>query len=439
MKRILYFSFAIIFLALSFFPYILPNNAEAQGTQVVYVVPVEQSIERGLESFLNRAFDEAEKAAADMIILEIDTLGGDVDAAIGIGELIKESEIPIVAYIKNEAISAGSYIALNTDKIYMKPESHIGAAAVRTYSGDEVDPKITSLWASHMESAAEAHGRNPEIASGMVDPNVEIPGLSERGQLITLDSNKAVQYGMADGIINTREELLLELGMEDAYIEEVKLSPAEKLARAVTNPYVVPILLTIGLAGLLIELFAPGFGIPGITGLIAFGLYFFGHYFAGFAGNEALILFLLGFILMVAELFVPSFGILGVTGIISLGLGISLAAYDTSYGLFSLGTAIIINIILFIILVKYFGHRGVWNKFILKDEQKKETGYVSHNKDKNLLGKTGKTLTKLRPAGVAIIDGHRYDVVSEGTLIDYDKNIEVIMIEGTRIVVREID
>lgn len=438
MKRILHLSFVFLLVLLTFFPFIFPNNVEAQGTQVVYVVPVEQNIERGLESFLNRAFTEAENAAADMIILEIDTLGGEIDAALGIGELIMKEEIPVVAYVKGEAISAGSYIALNADKIYMEPGSHIGAAAPRTATGEETDPKVTSWWASHMMSAAKQHNRDATIAQGMVDPNVEIPGITEKGELITLDSERAVQYGMADGIVESREELLQELAMEDALVEEVELTPAERLARFVTNPYVMSILLIIGIAGILIEIFAPGFGISGIIGISAFGLYFFGHYIAGFAGWESIVLFVLGLILMIIELFIPSFGIFGILGLIGFAMGISLAAYETSYGMMSLVIALVINAVLLAFLIKHFGHRGVWNRFILQDEQRKETGYVSHSKDKNLVGKVGRSLTKLRPSGVAVIDGKRFDVVSEGDFIEQDKEIEVIFVEGTRIVVREL-
>lgn len=414
------------------------STVSAEGNELVYVIPVEDGIERGLEKFLTRAFKEAEANNADLIILEINTLGGEIDAAVGIGELIRKEKIPVVAYIKGEAISAGSYIALNADKIYMEPGSHIGAAAPRTVTGEETDPKVTSWWASHMISAAEQNNRDATIARGMVDPSVEIPGITEKGELITLDSKRAVKYGMADGIVESREELLRELAMNNAQVEEVKLTPAERLARFVTNPYVIPFLLIIGIAGILIEIFVPGFGISGIIGISAFGLYFFGHYLAGFAGWESIVLFLLGLTLMIVELFIPSFGIFGILGLIGFAMGISLAAYQTSYGMMSLLIALLINAVLLAILIKYFGHRGVWNRFILQDEQRKETGYVSHSKDKNLVGKIGRTLTKLRPSGVAVIDGKRFDVVSDGGFIDQNKEVEVVFVEGTRIVVSEL-
>ncbi|GBF10140.1 hypothetical protein HK1_00152 [Tepidibacillus sp. HK-1] len=438
LKRNLSLFLSIIFLAtvLTFIP--KSSIISAEEKQLVYVIPVEQGIERGLERFLERAFSEAENAFADAIILEINTLGGSVDAAIGIGKLIQKEQIPVYAYIKGEAISAGSYISLNADKIYMEPNSHIGAAAVRTISGQQVDPKITSWWASHMIDAAKQNNKNEEIARGMVDPAVEIPGLSKKGQLITLDSDLALKYGIADGIVQSRKQLLNTIGLGSADTYEVGLTPAERLARFSTNPYVIPILLIIGLAGILIELFIPGFGIAGLIGISAFSLYFFGHYFAGFAGWEDIIFFIVGFILMVVELFVPGFGIFGALGVISLFAGIIFAAYETSYGLISLVIAVVVNSILFFILFKYFKHQGLWNRFILKDEQKKEGGYISHTKDKTIVGHKGRTLTKLRPSGVALIDNKRYDVVSEGVWIEANQEIEVIFVEGTRIIVREV-
>ena len=438
-KRLIIITALIIFTVFQFLPLVEQDSVTAKSNQSVYIVPVEQGIERGLERFLSRAFAEADKYRADVIILEIDTLGGTIDAALEIGDLIQRENIPTVAYIKGEAISAGSYISLSADKIYMQPNSFIGAAAVRTISGDEVDPKITSWWASHMINAAKLNGKNPEVAEGKVNPNVEIPDLSKKGELITLNSNQALEYGIADGIVKSRAALFTELGLDNPTVTEVKLSPSEQVARFVTNPYVMPLLLMIGIAGILIELFVPGFGLPGIIGISSFGLYFFGHIFAGFAGWESILLFIAGFILLSIEVFVPGFGIFGVLGIISISGGIALAAYETTYGLISLFIAFIVNIILTIILVKYFGKRGAWNKFILKEEQKKETGYVSHNKDRSLTGKRGKTVTKLRPSGIAIIEGKRYDVVSEGSFIDANTAIEVLMVEGTRIVVGEIE
>ncbi len=415
------------------------QTGNAKESDLVYFVPIEQQIERGLEQFLIRAFDEAEAANADAIVLEINTLGGAVDAAIQIGELIEKQPIPVIAYIKKEAISAGSFIALNADQIYMEPNSFIGAAAVRTITGSaDVDPKITSFWASHMGKAAENRGRDPLIAVGMVDPNIEIAGLTKRGDLITLNAKQALEYGYAEDIVNGKTELLAKMDKANAQVVDVSLTFAEKIARFVTSPVVMTFLMILGLGGIITELLIPGFGIPGILGVSSIALYFFGHYVAGFAGIEDIIFFILGFVLMVIELFVPGFGLFGVSGIILLMMGIILAAFDTTLGLTSLIIAIAINSVLVVILGKYFGHKGIWNRFILREEQKKETGYVSHGNDKSLLGKKGFTSSKLRPSGIAIIDNKKYDVVSQGELIEANKEVVVVLLEGSRIVVKEV-
>ena len=415
------------------------QTVKAKESDLVYVVPIEQQIERGLEQFLERAFEEAEAANADALVLEINTLGGAVDAAINIGDLIERQQIPVIAYIKKEAISAGSFIALNADQIYMEPNSFIGAAAVRTITGSaDVDPKISSFWASHMGKAAENRGRNPEIAVGMVDPNIEIAGLTKRGNLITLNANQALEHGYAEGIVKGQEELLSAIDKSNAQVVEVSLTFAERIARFVTSPVVMTLLIVLGLGGIITELLIPGFGVPGILGVSSIALYFFGHYVAGFAGIEDIIFFILGFVLMVVEIFVPGFGLFGASGVILLMLGVTLAAFNTKLGLMSLIIAIAINTVLILILTKYFGHKGVWNRFILREEQKKEGGYVSHRNDKALVGKRGVTYSKLRPSGTAIIDDKKYDVVSEGELIDANKEIVVVLIEGTRIVVKEV-
>ncbi len=198
----------------------------------------------------------------------------------------------------------------------------------------------------------------------------------------------------------------------------------------------MPILLIIGIAGILVELFIPRYGLFAIVGIFSFVLYFFGHYIAGFSGSGPITLFLIGMIFLILEIFIPG-GIIGALGAILLFAGIISAAENTSYGVFSLFIALGVNSVLLYLLLKYVGHRGWWNHLILKEEQKKETGYVSHNKNKNLLGKTGFTLTKLRPSGIAIIDHLRYDVVSQGDWIEANQEIKVILIEGTRIVVEE--
>nr|WP_309241918.1 nodulation protein NfeD [Brevibacillus daliensis] len=412
------------------------NKVNAAGKLAVYI-PIEHDIEQGLESFLTRAFQEAEDQRADIVILDINTPGGTVDAAMNIGTLIRSAPMHVVAYINSKAFSAGTYIALNADEIIMEPGSSIGAAAPINSQGNAAPIKITSAWAQQMEEAAKLNGRDPKYARAMVVIDEDIPGIKKRGEILSLGSTEAEKVGYADKIVTSKTELFQHLGITEASIQQINPTLSEKIARFVTNPVVLSILLLAGLLGIVIELFAPGFGVGGIIGLLAFTLYFFGHFVAGFADWLDIGLFIVGIIFLVMEIFLPG-GIVGVLGFISMGSGLVLAAYDTKQGIASLGIAAVITIVVAFFLVKYFGMRGTWSKFVLQDEQNKETGYIAPKDQTHLVGEVGTALTPLRPAGVIEVKGQRIDAVTLGGFVAPGVKIEVVQVEGTRVVVQEI-
>ncbi|RKD24000.1 serine protease [Ammoniphilus oxalaticus] len=411
----------------------------AQTTQVVYKIPVKQSVEQGLRAFLERAFVEAKEHGADLIVLEIDTPGGEVGAASDIGGLIRSQQTPVVAYVVNEAFSAGTYIALNSDKIIMSPGSAIGAAAPIDLAGNMAGEKLLAAWSKKMTSAAQINNRDPVVAEAMVNPQIVIPGLTKRGEILALDAAQAEQVGYSEGTAKTVAEAIELVGYGQAKVFSVEPTAGEKVARFVTNPFIIPLLLTIGIVGIVIEILTPGFGVPGILGATSLTLYFFGHYIAGYADLLHIILFVFGLLLLVIEMFVPSFGVLGILGIIAVISGVVMAAYDTTLGFVSLGIACIVAVVVGFLLIKFFGHRGVWNKFILKDQQKNEEGYVSHHDWSNLVGAEGEAITTLRPSGTAEINEQLIDVVSEGGYIERGKRVRVLKVEGTRVVVRQVD
>jgi len=407
----------------------------------VYVIPVRQTIESGLEAFLKRAFREAEEARAERIVLVINTNGGRLENAQNIGDLVGTSPIPVTAFVESKAFSAGAYIALNADQIVMRPGSSIGAAAMVEASGNLVDnPKMISAWTAEMRDAAEASGRNPDIAAAMADPNFrgELPGLGrDSGGILTLTAEEAVRVGYADHLADSVDETIAWLGLEQRAVVHVEPTPAEKAARVLTQPGVMLLLLIIGIAGVVIELIVPGFGVPGIVGVLALALYFFGQYVAGFAGMESVALFVAGIILLVLELFVPSYGILGILGGAAVIGGIATAAYDAGDAVSSLLYALGAAAVLAAIAGYVFRKRGVWNKFILREALTSEEGYLSTEARTDLEGKTGTALTPLRPAGVVLIDGERIDAVSEGGFVEAGAKVRVARVEGLRVVVKE--
>nr|WP_308807795.1 ATP-dependent Clp protease proteolytic subunit [Alkalicoccobacillus plakortidis] len=283
-KAILSLSLAAIFLGFLLVPVQLFMVADTEDDQsTVFVIPIEQTVERGLEKFLERALSDAESNGADHIILDIDTPGGAVDAAGNIAQLLNQTETEITAYVNPDAISAGAYIALNADRIVMHPQGSMGAAGVIDGSGNAAEDKAQSYWLNQMKNAAEKNGRNPAFALAMASTNHDLPKYnSPEGTFLTLGAADAIEVGYSEGTASSIEELLAldDVGLEGAAIEYSEVSFAEKIARFVTNPIVIPILLTLGSLGLVLELYTPGFGIPGMVGLSALGLFFFGHLFA---------------------------------------------------------------------------------------------------------------------------------------------------------------
>lgn len=409
----------------------------------VVVIPVQQTIETGLQKFLERAMKEAEESRAMYIILDIDTLGGRVDSAEDIGELIRNSKTPTVAYVHGRAVSAGSYIALNAGKIVMEPGSTIGAAAVVDSSGAEVgNVKVIAHWASEMRAAAELRGRNPQIAEAMVDKNVgvELKAINRtvaKGQLVSLTADEAAKVGYAESIAANLDEVIQFIGASDHPVVHLNPTAAESFSRFLTQPSISILLLFIGIAGIAIELFVPGFGLPGILGLLGFGLYFFGHYIVGFAGVEDIALFIIGVVLLIIEIFVSSFGILGILGIACLFSSVVMAAYNTKQAALHLSVAFVLAIIVVAIVVRIFKHRGVWNRFILREELTKEKGYSPVRERTDLLGKTGTSITPLRPSGTIYVGDERVDVVTSGEFIALNKQVVIVHVEGSRVVVRE--
>lgn len=415
-----------------------PESSSAKGP-VVYEVPIEETVENGLYAFLSRAIETAEENNADLVLFDVNTPGGAVDAAGKIAKLLNETPIKTVAFINNEAISAGAFISLNADEIYMVSRGTMGAAAVITADGNMADKKAQSYWLSKMTTAAEENGRDPIYAQAMVDEDVNLPEFgAPKGKLLTMTAEQAEKVGYSEGTVADKAELYEKLAIEGADIRSIEETFAEKLARFITHPVVVPILLTIASLGLVVELYSPGFGLPGFAGVTSLLLFFYGHLVAGIAGYETLVLFVIGVILIILEVFIPG-GIAGLVGVAAIIGSLFLATGDVLHMSISLLIAFTVSILVSILLVKVFGKKmKFFRKIILTDSTNSEQGYVSNRNRTELIGKTGVALTDLRPSGMAILDAERLDVVTEGSFISKGAALIVIKTEGSRIVVREV-
>lgn len=429
---------ASLVILLSLAGLINPFTADAKE-KVVYVVPIEETVEKGLLAFLQRAVTEAEEANAEAIIFDVNTPGGAVDAAGGIGKLLTGTELKTIAFVNKQALSAGAYISLNTDEIYMVPGSTMGSAAIIDQQGNTAGKKAESYWFAAMKSAAVESGRDPIYAQAMADESIDLPELGAgKGKLLTLTAEQALEVGYSEGTVKNLAELLEKLGYENAEIRNVNETFAEKLARFLTHPVVIPILLTIGSLGLVLELYSPGFGLPGLAGLTSLLLFFYGHLVAGLAGFETVILFALGIGLILLEFFIPG-GIAGAIGFIAVIASFFVASDNMVHMGISILIALSASILLSILMIRVFGKRmKLFKRIILTDSTSTDKGYVSNKNRLELIGVEGIALTPLRPSGTILVEDERIDVVSEGAFISKDTRVRIIKTEGSRIVVREV-
>ena len=440
------------------------ENAEPDASPelppTVYRIPIEGMVDHGMAPFVARVIDEAADVEGAVVLLDIDTFGGRVDAAVLIRDSVLEAPVRTVAFIHPRAISAGALITLACEDVVIAPGGSIGAATPITLgSGEEgptaADEKFMSYMRTEMRTTAETRGRRGDVAEAMVDREVEIEGVVEKGKVLTLSTDQALELEIADFQASTLKEALEVLDLSGAAIEDREMNWGEVIARAVTGPVVSSLLMSIGFLGILIELYHPGWGLPGTLGVIALATFFFGHHTAQLAGWEELLLFVLGAGLLALEVFViPSFGIAGVAGIILMlaGLMLSLIGLDLrvswdlgfiNRALMMMSTSIVVTAVGGALVVRLLPATGVTRHFVLGKSLSTDEGFSSHDeseKEKSPLGTVGEAITDLRPAGkirININGGERIDAVSEGEFISSGASVKIVAWRSGNAVVRE--
>ncbi len=426
--------------------------AAQEPRPLVYVMPIDGVIDLGLAPFVSRVLEEAEETRAAAVILEVNTFGGRVDAAVLIRDALLRAKVPTVAFVNKRAISAGALITLAAETIAMAKGSTIGAATPVQVGApgapaQPVAEKTVSYMRKEFRATAESRNRPGLLAEAMVDSDVEIGGLIAKGKLLTLTTEEAAAQDLVDIRADTVAEVLAALDLSNAQVRRVSATWAEGVVRFLTHPVVSSLLMTLGILGLIVELRMPGFGLPGILGVTSLALFFWGHWLVRLAGWEELLLLGIGMLLLALEVFViPGFGIAGILGLLALvgGLGLSLIGTGATWSIVMSAVgrtalSLVIAILVALVVLRHLARSPFGQQFVLKEELAAAAGYASTPEaDRRWLGKNGSVLSPLRPSGIAQIDGQRVDVVSEGEFIDAGDAVEVTRVEGNRVVVRKV-
>ncbi|MFH1905036.1 MAG: NfeD family protein [bacterium] len=422
----------------------------------VYVIPVHGIIDLGLASFVKRSVQEAEKAGAKAVILDIKTYGGRVDAAVDIKDALSNLKMLTIAYVNPRAISAGALIALSCKHIIVAPGSMIGAASpvkigFAGMSQQKTGEKEISFVRSAFRATAEQNNHSTKLAEAMVDQDIEVKKIIEKGKLLTLTGVEAVNIGLAKAEVKSINEILKLFNLDKLNIKKATTNWAEHIVRFLTHPVVSSLLLTLGFLGLLFEIKTPGWGLGGTISVVFLALFFWGHYIVGLANIMDIVLFIIGVILLFIELFItPGFGFLGAGGIFSILAGVYLALVKQpipkfswefnllNNALYTISGAILASGAVFTLLLKYLPkNKGLWSQLALSASEKQKNGFnVSSAEMHTLVGKRGVAHTKLRPVGKAMIDDKLWSVMTDGDFIEKSAEIIVDKIEGNRILVK---
>jgi membrane-bound serine protease (ClpP class) len=402
----------------------LPQTGQTAGP--VVVATYEGVINPVAAEYLHDAMSFAEAKHAQAVILRLDTPGG-LDTSMRL--MIKDvtgSAIPVVVYVApsgGRAASAGVFLTIAAHVAAMAPGTNIGAAHPVAMGGGEMDKtmkeKVENDSIAYIKSIAEQRGRNVSWAEDAVRKSVsvtekealtlkiidliadDLPALLKK-----LDGRK-VQMGQASALLQTK----------DVEILEFEIGWRLELLKALSDPNIAYLLMTLGTIGLLAELYNPGAILPGIVGAISLilGFYSLQSLPINYAG---VLLLLLGIVLFVLEATVTSYGLLAIGGILSMLLG-SLMLIKTDAPFLQISWAVIVPVIGLAALVAFamvgMGMRAMRRRPVTGSE--------------GMIGLVGMAKTALAPRGQMAVRGELWEAISDEP-VEAGAMVEVTAIEG---------
>ena len=483
-------------------------NSDAQSTasneKIAAVITCHAMIDQGLYESIKRRGQEAIEAGAAYLILEVETYGGRVDSADSISKYLIQDlpdNIHTIAYVKTEAISAGSMISVSCRDIIMRKDTTIGCSAPIIMGDSEMGEaereKSESFVRATFSRAAQANGYPKALLQAMVSQDIEVWQVKNRqtaqveyfekeflptdpnafdiankklivkeGQLLTLTDQEALEYGIARAIVGNLEEAVEFIEERDGVaisdnILRMETMWSEEMVRWLTSPMVVSILVLGIFLGIYVEFNTPGLGLPALLAVTCLVILVGSKYLTGMANWIEMAILCIGFILVMVEIFViPGFGVAGVAGMFCIFAGlfgmlvknapneIPWPKGEVAWGVFTDGlSAFAIGFILFIIvaviLAKYMDRLPFLRSFVLKASLAGKEHTVSrtcepeHRATPVEVGQTGEAVSALRPAGKAIFGTCIIDVVTDGAFIEQGKQVSVLEVHGNRVVVLE--
>ncbi len=451
--------------------------AEADAVKKAFVVKIDGQIATPQVYILSRAIRAANAAGAELLVLDMDTPGGDLGTTLELMQLLSNFKGKTLCYVNPEAISAGSFIAVACDEIWFAPNGVMGAAEAVTAAGGDVDEsmrrKITSYLAAKVRSISGDNSRRAEVQRAMNDPDFElnIGGkiLKKPGELLSLTAKEAAEVidgapVLSNGTAADVQILVRDVLGEGAEIVYVKSTWADIAAKYVSA--VAPLVMGVGFFLIIIDVKNGGFGVlAGIGVAVLLGV-FAGTHMSGLSGYEEILIFILGAALVVAELlFFPGMvfpimiGIVLMLGSLAWALGGIWPAQGFEYnfsgltrGVFQVFIGVGLSFVLALLFAKFLPKTPLWGRMVLAPTSASldsrgaavKVGEAADPYAETLggvevkAGSRGVAVGELMPSGQVNINGRIVDAVSVFGHIGAGEKVEVVAKKDFNFLVKKI-
>ncbi|MCA1684957.1 MAG: serine protease, partial [Planctomycetia bacterium] len=446
------------------------------------------------QSYLRRRIEQARQEGVNLVFFQINSMGGLVSAADGVADMIAGiKDMKTVAFVDDRAMGVAVLPALACNDIVFRKGALMGDVhqflTGRNARPEEFDEGQVKGLIRRVANLAEQKGHPVAVARAMVDPDAVVveardtktaapvlvlqsqidaePGRyldptvrKEAGHLLTVTGDEAPTFGVGR-VVKDVDDFKGLYGLRGKDIRIDGKTWVDSLVTVLTDPFVSWLLLFVGLFMLVLELKLPGIGLPAITSALAFLLFFWSHYLSGTADQLEIILFLVGMVCLALELFVfPGFGVFGMSGVLLILSSIVMASHtfvwpsqeyeyrEMGYTLLQVSIAMVAVGGGAVVLARYFPSLPLFNRLVLKPEPWTGVGDVDSFEKPSvegydslafLVGETGRTTTVLRPTGKARFGELLVDVTADGFYIEPDSLVEVVEVQGARVIVKRMD
>jgi membrane-bound serine protease (ClpP class) len=271
--------------------------------------------------------ERAEAEGYDAIVILLDTPGGLADSMRQIYQAQLAAQVAVLVYVAPEgarAASAGVWIGQAADVLAMAPQTNIGSSTPVGIGGEEIPEdvrnKVINDAVASIRAIAEEHGRNADWAEEAVreGSNLEARAALEENVIDLIAPDLETLLEEAHGREAPTKDLTLNTA--GAQIEYVEMSVWKRILNTLINPNIIVLLMSVGVLGILIELYNPGAILPGTVGVISLIVGLFGLQVLPISA-AGLLLMLLAVAFFGAEVFVASGGVLSLAGGVAFVIG----------------------------------------------------------------------------------------------------------------------